>query len=275
MRRAIACAIVAAIAYASGCGGAETPATDGPLDPLPGPTPSWRPGPGLSWQWQITGAVDLSVNAQVYDLDAFETDAATVAALHAAGRKVICYVNVGAWEDWRPDQADFPSVVIGKSYDGWPGERWLDVRRIDLLTPVIARRFDLCASKGFDGIEPDNIDGYQNDTGFQITAPEQIAYDRFLVTAAHARGLSIGLKNDPDQASALVSWFDWGLSEDCFADGWCDQFTPFTGAGKAVFMSEYTDRGAKAAVFCPRAKELGFSGILKARDLDAWREACP
>jgi hypothetical protein len=268
-----------AAALAVGCGGTdeaeEADETAEQPEAPPEPTLYWQPGPGLSWQWQLDGEVDISVDAQVYDLDLFDTDAAAIAALHAAGRQAICYINVGAWEDWRPDRADFPSEVMGKRYAGWPGERWLDVRRIDLLASVIQKRFDLCKAKDFDGIEPDNIDGYQQDTGFKISAQDQIAYDRFLVAEAHARGLSIGLKNDPDNAATLVALFDWALSEDCFADEWCDEFAPFTAAGKAVFMAEYTDRGAWIGAFCPKAKELGFSGILKNRDLDAWREACP
>ena len=44
----------------------------------------------------------------MYDIDLFETSAATVAALHAESRKVICYVNAGGWENWRPDAALFP-----------------------------------------------------------------------------------------------------------------------------------------------------------------------
>ncbi|MBN2371962.1 MAG: endo alpha-1,4 polygalactosaminidase [Vicinamibacteria bacterium] len=275
MKWTLICVIAAALAVV-GCGGAdEDDEKVELLDPPSGPTPAWRPGPGLSWQWQLTGEIDSSVDAQVYNLDLFETDAATVVALHTAGRHVICYINVGAWEDWRPDRADFPAEIIGKSYDGWPGERWLDVRRIDLLAPVIKKRFDLCQAKGFDGIEPDNVDGYQQDTGFMIGAQDQIAYDRFLVTEAHARGLSIGLKNDPEHAATLVDWFDWALCEDCHADGWCDALAPFTAAGKAVFMAEYTDRGARIDAFCAKAKDLGFSGILKKRDLDAWRQACP
>jgi hypothetical protein len=274
LRRIRTFMVVAAMIAAAGCGGSAVGGGGQRLDPLPGPTPPWQPGPGLSWQWQLTDTVDLSIDAQVYDLDMFETDAATVSALHAMGRRVICYINVGAWEDWRPDKADFPPAVLGKDYSGWGGEKWLDVRSVDLLAPAIKRRFDMCKAKGFDGIEPDNIDGFQNDTGFPITAEDQIAYDRFLVAEAHVRGLSIGLKNDPEQAEALVAWFDWAMIEDCFAEGCCDQFAPFSAAGKAVFMAEYTDRGVKADAFCPQAKELGFSGILKTRDLTAWREAC-
>ena len=80
----------------------------------------WRPAPGLTWQYQLNDLpVDGSFDVDVYDLDLFETDASIVAALHAQGRKVIGYISVGSWEDWRPDAARFPPEVIGRDYEGW------------------------------------------------------------------------------------------------------------------------------------------------------------
>ena len=32
------------------------------------------PKPGVTWQWQLTGTVDTSVDAQMYDVDLFTTD---------------------------------------------------------------------------------------------------------------------------------------------------------------------------------------------------------
>ena len=259
------------------CGGSN--GRDVPAEPTPTASPArsdtmWIPAPGASWQWQLQDDVDLSVPAGVFDVDLFDVDASTVAALHARGRRVVCYVSVGSWEAWRPDRDDFPEDTLGRTYEGWPDERWLDIRRIDLLGPIMRRRLDLCRAKGFDAAEPDNIDGYQNATGFPLTAADQRAYDRFIVDETHARGLSIGLKNDPDQARVLVASFDWALSEDCLADGWCGSLRPFPDAGKAVFMAEYTDRGVTRDAMCAAAHDLGFSAILKRRELDAWRQAC-
>ena len=108
------------------------------------------PPPGTTWQWQLTAPVDTSVDAEVYDIDGVEAGADTVAALHRAGRKVVCYVNAGAAEDFRPDHAAFPDDVQGGP-DGWHGERLLDIRRLDVLAPIMAARFDMCRQKGFDG----------------------------------------------------------------------------------------------------------------------------
>jgi hypothetical protein len=218
--------------------------------------------------------VDLGVQAEVYDLDLFETNAATIAALHARGSKVICYLSAGSLEDWRPDVAEFPEEVIGREYAGWPGERWLDIRRIDLLSPLMAGRLQLCRDKGFDAVEPDNLDGYTNNTGFLLTAEDQLRYNRWLASAAHALGLSIGLKNDPDQMADLVSDFDWALTEDCFDQGWCASASPFLEAGKAVFAAEYADTGVDFERACAQLQPAGFSLVLKDRELSAWREVC-
>ena len=132
----------------------------------------------------------------MYDVDLFDNDEAVVMALHSAGRKVVCYMNAGGWEEWRPDAQQFPDEVMGANLDDWEGERWLDIRRLDVLGPIMEARMDLCGAKGFDGIEPDNVDGFLNDTGFPLTYEDQLSYNIWFANAAHERGLSIGLKND-------------------------------------------------------------------------------
>ena len=196
-------------------------------------------------------------------------------ALHARGAYVICYISVGSWEDWRPDAVDFPEEVIGRKYSGWPGERWLDIRRMDLLAPIMEARLDLCAAKGFDGVEPDNIDGYDAATGFPLSEADQLVYNAWLANAAHQRGLAIGLKNDPQQVADLLPYFDFAITEDCFDQDWCGEMSPFIEQGKPVFAAEYTDTGVELDEICPQAEENQFSLILKQRDLDAWRDECP
>jgi hypothetical protein len=235
---------------------------------------AWAPAPGATWQWQLDGEVDLTVDAQVYDLDLFDTAADQVQALHDAGRRAVCYLDAGTSESWRPDARAFPGGVLGRSDDGWSGERWLDIRQIDRIAPIMDARLDLCRDKGFDGVEADNVDGYQNDTGFPLTSQDQLAYNRWLAGEAHQRGLSIGLKNDPDQVADLVGNFDWALAEECFYGGWCAAETPFVQAGKGVFAAEYVEDGVDTDAFCAASAQLGLSGIIKHRDLDAWRQSC-
>jgi hypothetical protein len=268
--RALALAVIAL--GVSACAGlAQTPPETG-ATAADGAREIWRPAPRTPWQWQITGTIDESVKAEVFDVDLFDTDEAVVDRLHAKRRRVICYMSAGSFEDWRPDVADFPDAVKGAALGGWPGERWLDIRRLDVLGPIMLRRMDLCRAKGFDAVEPDNIDAYANDSGFPLTAEDQLEYNRFLARAAHARGLSIGLKNDLDQVEELEPDFDWALNESCFAYDECDRLKPFTQAGKAVFHVEYEKAPSE---FCGRARALGFSSLRKNWDLDAWRVACP
>lgn len=232
--------------------------------------PIWHPSGKLSWQWQLTTPVDTTVNAAVYDIDMFDNDASVVATLHAAGRKAVCYVDFGTWENWRPDASTFPASVKGKT-NGWPGEQWLDIRQLDILQPIMSARLDLCKAKGFDAVEPDNIDGYTNPTGFPLTSGDQLAYNQWIASAAHARGLSVGLKNDLDQVPDLVSSFDWALDEQCSQYNECDALAPFVAAGKTVFEVEYNGDPTN---FCPTTDALGLSSMKKRLSLDSWRQPC-
>lgn len=237
---------------------------------------AWRPTPDASFQLQFSGeAIDLGVDAAVYDLDLFETEPTLIAAVHERERRVLCYVSVGTREDWRPDAGRFPAAAVGRTYPEWPGETWLDIRRLDDIGPVLLARLDLARDKGCDGIEPDNLDGYETDSGFPLTGADTVRFVRWLAAAAHARGLSFGLKNSPDLLGDLLSDIDWALIEDCHVQGWCDAMVPARAAGLAVFQVEYTDTGLDWQQACAAAQKRGFVLILKNRELDAFRRTCP
>lgn len=234
-------------------------------------TTIWHPTPGTRWQLQFSGDLDTSFDVAMYDIDLFDTPQSLIDTLHNDGRIVICYFSAGSHEDWRPDAAQFPAEVLGAPLEGWEGERWLDVRRIDLLTPVMTARLDLAVQKRCDGVDPDNVDGYANETGFPLTGDDQLAFNRWLAQEAHARGLSIGLKNDLNQIPQLVSDFDWALNEQCFEYDECETLLPFIEADKAVFGVEYT---GNPDVFCPQANALNLDWLYKHLELDAYRVAC-
>lgn len=237
----------------------------------------WTPTPGTSWQWQLTGSLDSSVDVAMYDIDLFDNDS-QVQALHSAGRVVICYFSAGSREDWRPDAGQFQASDYKNPLDNWPGETWLDVRSNN-VRGIMKARLDLAVSKGCDGVEPDNVDGYSNSTGFPLTESDQLDYNRFLASEAHSRGLSIGLKNALDLVPQLVSDFDWALNEECLSYDECAALAPFIAANKAVFHVEYVDSpgegDAKLNDVCGDSTITGFSTLIKQWDLDAWRLACP
>jgi hypothetical protein len=236
----------------------------------------WRPVPGLTWQWHLSEPpVDTSVDAQVYDIDLFDNAASVVQNLHDQGCMVIGYISVGSREDWRPDTDRFPIALLGKDYEGWPGEKWLDIRRIDRLRPIMLARLDLIRAKGFDAVEPDNIQIHGSDTGFPITYADQLAYARWLADEAHARGLAIGLKNAADMVADSLAFFDFAIMEDCFVQGWHDQVLPFIAAGKPVFAAEYTDTGVDFPAACAWGRAHNVNFIQKNRILTAFRNTCP
>jgi hypothetical protein len=227
----------------------------------------WHPAPTTApWQWQLQGKIDTAVDAGVYDVDGFETPARTVRQLHQQGRHVICYLDVGSWESYRPDAGSFPTSVIGRRYEGFPDERWLDVRRFHLFAKALERRFDICAHKGFDAVEPDNVAGWENRTGFPIGAAAQLRFNRWVARQVHARGMAVALKNDGGQVGQLLGSFDFAIVEQCFQYEECGLYEPFVQSGKTVFEAEYE---REPPAYCDAAAGLGFSAIGKSYDLFA------
>lgn len=247
-----------------------TPTATSVVSATPSSDSIWRPSLTTSWQIDFAMSVDQSIAVQVYDVDLFDNSAAVVNALHARGYRVMCYFSAGSYEDWRPDANQFPASVLGRS-NGWPGEKWLDIRNLSALAPIMRARLDLCKQKGFDGADPDNVDGYTNRTGFPLTAQDQLTFNTWIANEAHARGLSVGLKNDGDQAASLTAIFDWALVEQCFEYNECALYQPFVTRGKPVFEIEYN---LDPIAFCTQANAMNFNALYKHLSLDAYRIAC-
>lgn len=210
---------------------------------------------GTTWYWQLAGAVKTTPTAKVYDIDLFDNSAALFAELKAGGHIVVCYFSAGTYENWRPDAGQFPPSALGKNVDGWPGEKWLDVRS-PAVRKIMRARMTMAKNKGCDSLEPDNVDGYSNGNGFGLTAANQIEYNKFLAAEAHARGLSIGLKNSTDLVSSLVGDFDFAVVEQCYQYNECSAYAPFVAQNKAVLIAEY--RRFQTAK-CANAKANKFS----------------
>ena len=227
-------AIVAALLL-SACGGTGTD--------------KWIPTVSDTWQWQLSGTLDTRYNVTMYDIDLFETPAATITQLKADGRRVVCYFSAGGSENWREDFKRFAAADMGNALSGWAGERWLDTRSANVRS-IMKARLDQAVAKGCDGVEPDNVDGYANTPGFPLNAATQLDYNRFIADEARARGLAVGLKNDTDQIAALEPYFDFAVNEQCheFDNGHeCDGYSAFTTKGKPVFNAEYKAEYASSA----------------------------
>lgn len=239
-----------------------------------GSSGSRRPtGPrvGATWQYQLTGDLDLDVRAEVFDVDGERTSAEQVERLHRNDAFVICYLSAGSYEPWRPDADSYPAEVLGRPLAGWPDERWVDVRATDVILPIIEERVRMCSEKGFDGVEFDNVDGWINETGLPLTPEDQLTFNRALAELAHRHGLAAGLKNNGEQVPQLVDHFDFAVVEECVRHGECTRFQPFLDAGKAVFVVEY--EGSVEEV-CRSLAEMEVRAVLKDLDLGPTRRSC-
>ena len=233
----------------------------------------WHPSKNATFYWDLQNAPpDNTRNVGVYDIDGFGNSAAEVTLLHQAGIKVVCYMDAGTYEPDRPDSASFPASLKGAAVDGWPGEFWLDVRpagpNYATLQAIMLARFKLCQSKGFDAVEADNIDSYQNSPGFTTTAADQLTYDQWIAATVHSLGMAAVQKNDLDQIPMLLPDFDAALDEECNRFTECDTLKPYTDANKPVWNAEYTDDGETTAKFCSDDVTAGIVGALFSLALD-------
>ncbi|GAA6133607.1 endo alpha-1,4 polygalactosaminidase [Oceaniserpentilla sp. 4NH20-0058] len=267
------------------CGSANTTdiKSELPLNPPPVENSNvFQPNVLTTWQWQLLipngETLNSSYNVDVYDVDLFDTSISQINALQANGRKVICYFSAGSYEHWRIDESQFPQEALGNNLDGWEGERWLDIR-LSSVHEIMEARIEYAAEKQCDGVEPDNMDAYQNNSGFNLSANDQLAFNRFIANTAHEYGLSVGLKNDLDQIEELVDYYDFAVNEQCFEYDECDALIPFIDAGKPVFNAEYHDdyvsNDQNRTALCKAANALQLSTLILPLDLDdEFRYSC-
>ena len=235
------------------------------------PRPSWfDPDVSSTWHVQLQGDVSVEHDVLIYDLDLFDTPESVFTALRAADRKIICYFSAGTFEDWREDAAQFDLADLGEPLEDFPNERWLDIRSSKLI-PIMRARLDLAKQRGCDGVDPDNVDGYANNSGFPLKASDQLKYNRMIAREAHKRKLAVGLKNDLDQVADLARSFDFAVNEQCHEYEECDLLLPFIKLGKPVVNIEYADtfRDAQGfAALCRDAELKQFRTMVLPLDLD-------
>lgn len=251
------------------------------------PKELWNPAKGATWNYNllhpITNPSALNTSIEVWDIDLFDNTAATIKDLKDRGLKVICYFSAGSYENWRPDASNFSSADLGNDLDGWPGEKWLNTSS-QSVRRIMQARLDIAATKGCDGVDPDNVDGYNNDNGLGLTQADAIDYVMFLANQAHERKLAVGLKNAGDIIASVIDCMDWSVNEQCVQYTECDTYAPFISQGKPVFHVEYpkgddvnNDKPVSQAKYkkiCQDESSAGFSTIIKNIDLDDWIQAC-
>ncbi len=225
---------------------------------------------GDTWYIQLEGSLNTNIDATVYDIDLFDIPTSVIANLKAKGKKVICYFNAGAFEDWRKDAYKFDKEDIGEPLKGWEGEYWLNIKSPN-VRKIMLDRLALAKQKGCDGVDPDNVDAYLHSTGFNITYQDQLEYNIFLTENAHKLGLLIGLKNDVNQIKELYKYFDFAVNEECHIYNECDLLIPFIKHNKPVLNIEYDKGFLKPDNFrklCNDAKRRKFFTVIAADNLD-------
>ncbi|KAI4743652.1 endo alpha-1,4 polygalactosaminidase [Aureobasidium sp. EXF-12298] len=252
-------------------------------DLLTNTTPIWQPLPGTSWQIVLSKPIDAT-NAlvpalSVYDIDMYGNTALTIQQMHSQGIKVICYFSAGSWETYRPDAALFAPQDIGTNLNGWPGERWLNTQS-QSVRDIMANRIKLAAEKGCDAVDPDNIDGFETITGFPLTPSTALDYLTFLSLTAASYNMATGLKNAGTISNNATCLVEFAIIESCINNGECSIYQNFIAAGKPVFQIEYP-LGAPAYVTsqalarsCKTNGNVGYSEIIKGKDLGGWVEYC-
>ena len=238
---------------ASNTAGTSTRSFGWRIVPMPAPAPCvarphqacWYP-PHLDrtqhpmrWDWQIGRVTPRERSGHravdIYDVDGFLTTAAQIHQIHTTWQaatlphpKVVCYLDL-AWEDYRPDASPvsrggrFPADAVGKIYYGYSQERWIDLRRLDALKPMLDARIRMCARKGFDAIELDDIDSFDppSTTGFILTPGDAQNLLAYVDNEVHRQGMAMLWKN-----SGLLSWWgrnysDGAVVEECYVYDQC------------------------------------------------------
>ncbi|KAI1738408.1 glycoside hydrolase superfamily [Xylaria scruposa] len=242
-----------------------------------------QPNVGTTWDYPL-GFPLTTANANkstiFYPVDLENTSADTIGALKSAGHTIVCYFSAGSVEDYREDAGEFPASAIGNTLDGWPDEKWVDHRNAK-VREIMAARIQSASDKGCVGVDPDNIDGYTNNSGFDLTEDDTVDYVQYLAETAHAAGLAYGLKNSGAIVDRVVDVAEWAINEQCAEYKECADWAPFVKAGKPVFHVEYTEdddatsvSASKLAEACAADGQSGFSTIVKHITLDNWIVYC-
>lgn len=261
----------------------------------------WVPPLGNQpWQWELSHPLRLS-NARdmgtddrlpngaqapapvLYDIDAIINPPSTISALHAMGKHVVCYIEVGAAGNYYSASEEGVATTyyqqfeaageLGKKVAGYP-EYYLNIdspTTVSIVESMISRQ---CATKGFDAVETDIDDEYSDNSGFPITKADEESYMTTLADYMHGLGLAWFIKNPDDTgdsyATDMEPLADAVLTEQCNQYHTCGLLSAYVGH-KAVFNAEYS---LKTSRFCPSDLALGFNGAKFNKALTGIRKPC-
>lgn len=230
--------------------------------------PQVSPPPGAAvFDYQIGGAYHPERGVRIVDRD--RTDSP------APGYYNICYINAFQTQ---PDErrwwvAHHPNLLLRNGTGGfltdpdWPGEYILNTStaaRRTSIARIVGGWIDGCARKGFDAVEPDNLDSWtRTGVNHRLTRADNLDLATRLARRAHEDGLAIGQKNtvEVSRVGRTQVHFDFAIAEECQVYSECGGYRTYYGS--RVYEIEYRRSAYRAAC----ASRSGKISIIL-RDLD-------
>lgn len=247
--------LLAALLPTVGCGTGQRPSRDVPVTP---------PAAGARFDYQIGGGYPPAKGVSVVSRDRSDRP--------APGVYSVCYVNAfqaqpGASPWWRRHH---PELLL-RDRRGAPvvDEEWDEVlfdvstaARRSALAAVVGRWIGDCAARGFQAVEPDNLDSFDRSQGL-LTPDQNAAYARLLVTRAHAAGLAVAQKNTAELLPRHADvGFDFAVAEECGEFAECGDYA--VAYADRVLVVAYT--AADFGRTCRRWRDR-LSVVLRDRDV--------
>jgi cysteinyl-tRNA synthetase len=227
--------------------------------------------------------------------------AAEVGRLHARGKTVLAYFEIGSIENFRPEYAplrrDAGDLVLNV-WPSWPQEyfvRYWDARWWDR---VIRPRVDQALRAGFDGVYLDTplayeeldlalVPGWTRDRTARAMVDLIVRISRH--AKAHRPGFQVFPQNSPELRAypgytaavdgiGMEELFFQATDEPCTEDYCAEnlaQTRALRRAGKVVLAVDYARQPANVATLCRRYTEEGFVGYVADLELDGIRPPCP
>lgn len=252
------------------------------------------------WQWELdhplrlNSALDMGTDDRlpnglnapapiIFDIDGIINPATTVRALHSRGKRVVCYVEVGAAGNYYTAASEGIAETyfdqlrgagdFGAKVAGYP-EYYLNIRSkstVSIIESMIKRQ---CAAKGFDAVETDIDTEYVETNGFALDKADEETYMKTIANYIHRLGMGWWIKNPDDTGDSfardMFPFADAVLTEQCNQYSTCGFLQAYEGR-KAVFNAEYALAPSK---FCVGDDDRGFNGAQFNVGLTGLRKPC-
>jgi len=209
---------------------------------------------------------------------------------------VLCYINIGAAEDWRyywqSGWGEGNPSWIGPPYEGWSGEYYVqywDPQWQAIIYGSADAYVDLAIAAGFDGIYLDNVLNYEYWRDHGYPNAEQDMSDFVQAIANYARNktgnpdFGIFPQNAPEVGLHYSSYMDCttgiGMEDIYFLDTdiptdqttrdlYEAQLANWTSAGKVVLDVNYATNTDNVRYCYTRSRQMGYVPYCTVVDLD-------